>query len=108
MSLPMSKFSLFTNGMESLDITLPTDTKEWKLKELCEQHLYHCLYPASKGDELMAAFPTDWVKICAVCCERIEIGELNQTHTARRIYYGPHRWNTHRTYRHLSCKEESS
>jgi hypothetical protein len=56
----------------------------------------------------MAAFPTDWVKICAVCCERIEIGELNQTHTARRIYYGPHRWNTHRTYRHLSCKEESS
>jgi hypothetical protein len=43
MSLPMSKFSLFTNGMESLDITLPTDTKEWKLKELCEQHLYHCL-----------------------------------------------------------------
>lgn len=54
----------------------------------------------------MSAFPSDWVKICAVCDERIEIGDMNQTHRKRRIYYGPHRWNNDFTYRHLACKDK--
>ena len=42
--IPMSRFLIYCSGGQAIEVTLPSDTKEWKIKELCSQHLYHPLY----------------------------------------------------------------